>query len=138
MGVKLEPSPLRLSTLHSGSSPALPPSARGRSIFGKYLNTHLKFMVYGHKQASTYVNTIPQCSPTSVGLAQAHPNKHNLRLSAHLACMIMHLRLRHSATAHCTSTCASMFFLLTQLCCMHADKLVPVNLCLLFSACVNT
>ena len=27
------------------------------------------------KQASTYVtNTLLQCSPTSVGLAQAHPN----------------------------------------------------------------
>ena len=30
-------------------------------------------MVYGHKQASIYVtNTIPHCSPTSVGLAQNH------------------------------------------------------------------
>ena len=27
-----------------------------------------------NKQASTYVNTLPQCSPASVGLAQAHPN----------------------------------------------------------------
>ena len=26
------------------------------------------------KQASTYVNTLPQCSPASVGLAQACPN----------------------------------------------------------------
>ena len=26
------------------------------------------------KQARTYVNTLPQCSPTSVGLAQARPN----------------------------------------------------------------
>ena len=45
--LKLEPSPLRLPTLHSGSSPALPftylLSARGRS----------KFTVYGHKQACT-------------------------------------------------------------------------------------
>ena len=36
-------------------------------------------MVYGRKQASkqarTYVNTLPQCSPASVGLAQARPNK---------------------------------------------------------------
>ena len=35
-------------------------------------------MVYGHKQARTYVcmyvNTLPQCSPASVGLAQASPN----------------------------------------------------------------
>ena len=35
-------------------------SARGRSIFRKYLNAHLKFTVYGHKQAHTYVNTLPQ------------------------------------------------------------------------------
>ena len=26
------------------------------------------------KQGRTYVNTLPQCSPTSVGLAQACPN----------------------------------------------------------------
>ena len=26
------------------------------------------------KQASTYVNTLPQCSPASVGLAQVRPN----------------------------------------------------------------
>ena len=26
------------------------------------------------KQASTYINTLPQCSPASVGLAQARPN----------------------------------------------------------------
>ena len=35
---------------------------------------HLKFTVYGCKQASTYVNTLPQCSPASVALAQARPN----------------------------------------------------------------
>ena len=70
--LQLEPSPLRLLPLHSGSSPALPYllSARGRSIFGKYLNVHLKFTVYGRK----HVNTLPQCSPASVGLAQARPN----------------------------------------------------------------
>ena len=48
--------------------------ARGRWIFGKYLNAHLKFAVYGHKQASKHINTLPQCSPASVGLAQARPN----------------------------------------------------------------
>ena len=56
----------------------LQPSARGRSIFGKYLNAHLKFTVYGRKQASMYVNTLPQCSLASVGLAQARPNKYNV------------------------------------------------------------
>ena len=35
---------------------------------------HLKITVYGRKQALTYVNTLPQCSPASVGLAQARPN----------------------------------------------------------------
>ena len=37
-------------------------SARGRSIFGKYLNAHLKFMVYGRKQARTlthFRNAVP-------------------------------------------------------------------------------
>ena len=28
------------------------PNARGHSIFGKYLNTHFKFMVYGRKHTS--------------------------------------------------------------------------------------
>ena len=50
-------------------------TALGRSIFGKYLNVHLKFTVYGRKQASRYVNTLPQCSPASVGLTQARPNE---------------------------------------------------------------
>ena len=36
---------------------------------------HLKFTVCGRKQASTYVNTLPQCNPASVGLAHAHPSK---------------------------------------------------------------
>ena len=39
---------------------------------------HLKFTVYGCKQARTYVygriHTSAQCSPASVGLAQARPN----------------------------------------------------------------
>ena len=46
----------------SSGSPGLPFTywgyllcARGRSIFGKYLNVHLKFMVYGCKQASWHV-----------------------------------------------------------------------------------
>ena len=40
---------------------------------------HFKFTVYGHKHATTYIrmytHTLPQCSPASVGLAQARPNK---------------------------------------------------------------
>ena len=35
----------------------------------------LKFTVYGHKQANKHTHVLPQCSPASVGLAQAHPNK---------------------------------------------------------------
>ena len=46
-------------------------SAPGRSILGKYLNAHLKFMVYGHKHG--HIHTSAQCSSTSVGLAQARP-----------------------------------------------------------------
>ena len=51
-------------------------SARGRSIFGKYLNAHLKFTVYGRKRTvgRTYTHTSAQCSSASVGLAQARPN----------------------------------------------------------------
>ena len=48
-------------------------------IFEIFECTHLKFTVYGRKQASKqacmYVNTLPQCSPASVRLAQARPNK---------------------------------------------------------------
>ena len=65
--LKCEPSPLRLPMLYSGSSPALPftylLSAQGRSIFGKYLNAHLKFTVYDRKQTSTlqthFHNAVP-------------------------------------------------------------------------------
>ena len=46
-------------------------SARGRSIFEKYLNAYLKFTVYDRKHVRMYINTLPQCSPASVGLAQA-------------------------------------------------------------------
>ena len=36
-------------------------------------------MVCGRKQACTYItNTLPQCSPASVGLAQASPNNFNI------------------------------------------------------------
>ena len=38
--------------------------------------THLKFTVYGHKQASKYTHARTQCSHASVGLAQAHSNNH--------------------------------------------------------------
>ena len=82
MGVKLDRHRYgcqRCTLAVAQHSPSLWPSlsARGRSIFGKYLNAHLKFTVYGRKQASkhvrTYVNTLLQCSPASVGLAQARP-----------------------------------------------------------------
>ena len=45
-----------------------------RSIFVKlkFKHAHLKFTVYGRKQAS--IHTLPQCSHASVGLAQARPN----------------------------------------------------------------
>ena len=71
---KHELSPLWLPTLHSGSSPHCHASARGRSIFGKFLNAHLKFTVYGHKHGRIVTHTSAECSPASVGLAQAHLN----------------------------------------------------------------
>ena len=40
--------------------------------FSGNIYAHLKFMVYGRKQ--TYTRVL-QCSPASVGLAQARPNK---------------------------------------------------------------
>ena len=35
---------------------------------------HLKFTVYGHKQADIHTHNFRKCSHTSVGLAQARPN----------------------------------------------------------------
>ena len=63
---ELEPSPLRLPTLHSGSS----------SIF--QLNAHLRFAVYGRKHGCIDTHTSAQCNPASVGLTQAHPNQVSL------------------------------------------------------------
>ena len=40
----------------------------------KFNHTHLKFTVYGRKQASKHTHVCAQCSPASVGLAQARPN----------------------------------------------------------------
>ena len=60
-------------------------SARGCSIFGKYLNAHLKFTVYGRKHGRSLgridTHTSAQCSPASVGLAQARPNYLLLKLA---------------------------------------------------------
>ena len=46
-------------------------STRGCSIFGKYLNVRLKLTIYGRKHGRIHTW---QCSPASVGLAQACPN----------------------------------------------------------------
>ena len=76
--LQLELSSLRLTTLHSGSSPALPFTYWGyllsacTRMFNFQLNAHLKFMVYGHKQ--TYVRIL-QWSHASVELTQARPNQ---------------------------------------------------------------
>ena len=48
-------------------------------VFAKIFKfTHLKFTVYGCKHANkhmrTYTHILVQCSPASVGLAQAHSN----------------------------------------------------------------
>ena len=42
--------------------------------FEMYMFIQLKFSVYGRKQTVTYTRVL-QCSPASVGLAQAHRNK---------------------------------------------------------------
>ena len=47
------------------------------------------FKIYGiwpqaSKNARTYVNTLPQCSPASVGLAQARPNQNSINLILNL------------------------------------------------------
>ena len=42
--------------------------------FSGNIYAYLKFTVYGHKQTYMYTRVL-QCSPASVGLAQARPNK---------------------------------------------------------------
>ena len=73
--LKLEPSLLRLPMLHSGSSPALPFTYLMRMFNFRELFKRA-FKIYGiWPQANKHItNTLPQCSPASVGLAQAHPN----------------------------------------------------------------
>ena len=95
--LKLELSPIRLPTLHSGSSP---PSKCTRT-FNFREKCKRAFKIYGigplaSKQASTYVtNTLPQCSPASVGLAQARPNNHGLRTrGAKCGCRLETSKLR--------------------------------------------
>ena len=50
---------------------------RGSRLFGLheiFKCGHLKFIVYGHKQASRHTHNFRKCSHASVGLAQARPN----------------------------------------------------------------
>ena len=54
-------------TLHTGNSPSPTIDLRNK-------HAHLKFTVYGRKQASKHTHTPAQCSSASVGLAQARPN----------------------------------------------------------------
>ena len=54
-------------------------------------------MVYGRKQASTYVtNTLPQCNPASVGLAQAWMYTNDNLVSRPLVCVHNNTRLAKS------------------------------------------
>ena len=80
--LKLGPCPLRLPTLHSGSSPALPftllrlPTKCTRTFNFREIFKHA-FKIYGiwpQANKHVHIHTLPQCSPASVGLAQAHPN----------------------------------------------------------------
>ena len=94
--LKLEPSPLRLPMLHSGSSPALSSlSTKCTRTFNFREIFKRAFKIYGiWPQANTYVtNTLPQCSPTSVGLAQACPN------NAQTSHLFMHVLIQ---TVYCT------------------------------------
>ena len=74
--LKLEPSPLWLPMLCTGS-PALPFTSHVDVQFQEIFKHAIK--KYGiWPQANKYItNTLPQCSPASVGLAQARPNKHH-------------------------------------------------------------
>ena len=77
--LKLEPSLLRLPTLDSGSSPALPLKCMRTFNFRKIFKC--TFKIYGiWPQAQSvgwsHTHTSAQCSPASVGLAQARPNYH--------------------------------------------------------------
>ena len=52
----------------------------------KFNHAHLKFTVYGCKQASKHTHARAQCSSTSVGLAQARPNyQEHIRFWCNLA-----------------------------------------------------
>ena len=81
----LELSSLRvsfMSTLRSGSSPSLTAGwaqdyPRMFSLCEIFKYAHLKFTVYGRKQASKHTHAHVQCSPASVGLTQARP-KHEI------------------------------------------------------------
>ena len=48
------------------------PYHMAQSLYEIFKCAHLKFLVHGHNQAYTHFR---KCSPASVGLAQACPNK---------------------------------------------------------------
>ena len=89
-------------------------SAQERLVFGKYLNAHFKFTVYGHNQARSYSHTSAQSNPASVGLTQARPN-HSLSFAANnawfLECEKMSstslqvMRLTHSTRRNLMKLC---------------------------------
>ena len=62
--------------------------------FSGNVYAHLKFTVYGRKQ--TYA-CISQCSPTSVQLSKAHPNKYCILFSVHY-CSIQWTAIMYSPT----------------------------------------
>ena len=103
--LQLEASLLRLPSLHSGSSPAFPFTYRGYLYevhvdvqFSGNIYAHLKFTVYGRKHTNKQTHTrVLQCSPASVGLAQARPNYfHKTReLLQSLICSKLSLSMKH-------------------------------------------
>ena len=120
--LQLEPSPLQLPTLHSGSSPALPftywLSAQGcSSIFGKYLNAHLTFMVYGRKHRyihTHFCNAVPlvwgslRLAPTTTPPTHFLTNDEALLIEGGTAILVMqHFLVTSSEQYSCPPTTPS-------------------------------
>ena len=79
-------------------------SAHGLSIFEKYLNAHLKFTVYGHKQASKHIRTLTHFRNAvppvwgSLRLAPISTSVNLIKVSSHTkmhACIYLYALLTH-------------------------------------------
>ena len=81
---------------------------------------HFKFMLYGRRQASKHTHTHAQCSPASMGLARACPNKswwkhaHVVR-NQHEAWYLQFVYREESVYAQAVDTRSLFLFTLDQL-----------------------